>query len=85
MAQRLTISIENAVAAFVTYALSLMAAFSWNNAVQDYIEHSKWKKWVYAIGMTVLALIVLSLIMHYHEDETGARANTAPPQTTNRR
>ena len=84
MAQSLTLSIENAVAAFVTYALSLMAAFSWNTAVQDYIKRSQWKRWVYAISITIVALVVLTLIMHYHEDETGARANTAPPQTSAR-
>ena len=86
MASRLMISMENAVAAFVTYAMSLIAALSWNTAVQHYLgnHETTWGRWAYALSTTLAALLVLVLVMHYHEDSAGQRANTGAPTVNNR-
>lgn len=78
-AKKFSIAFENAVVAFVTYALALIAALSWNNAVQDEIQKHEgwWKRWVYAIGITVLALAIITTIMLYHDtDEDDGRTDT---------
>lgn len=65
-------ALEHASATFAVYALSLISAFSWNSAVQDFMKHHQkypWQRWVYAAGVTLLALVVITLILVFHDDE----------------
>lgn len=69
-------SLKVATVAFITYVLSLMAAMSWNGAVQDYItsHNSKWIRWVLALVITVVSLMIIALIVAYVDDENDVQS-----------
>lgn len=77
MAVKFTIALENAVAAFFTYTLSLVAALSWNTAIQDALgKHDNWKRFTYAACITVFALLLITVVMLYHNtDEDDGRVD----------
>lgn len=80
------VALEHAAVAFVTYTLSLIAALSWNVAVQDEIKrHDRpWKRWVYAIGITLLAITVITLIVVFHDsDDRCDKVNSKFSQNKN--
>jgi hypothetical protein len=81
MTAKFELALENAAVAFVTYALSLISALSWNNAVQDFIASHKggwWKRWAYAIGITILSLIIITVIIMFHDDDNRDSDDTRP-------
>lgn len=56
-------AIADASTAFSIYALSLVAAFSWNNAVQHAIgQGDNWKRWLYATCITIFAVFLITII-----------------------
>jgi amino acid permease len=73
------ISLEKASVAFSVYVFSLMAAFSWNNAVQSVIQthENKWARWVYALGITIFAIIIITLAFHFMDSgDNNSQKNT---------
>lgn len=78
MPNNFALSMENAAVAFATYALSLIAAFSWNQAVQDALKDDKpWKKWAFAAVITVCALIIITIIVMFHDDDDDPNTVTS--------
>jgi hypothetical protein len=81
MTANFELALENAAVAFVTYALSLISALSWNNAVQDFISAHKgawWKRWAYAIGITVMSLVIITIIIVFHDDDDRSTSAIKP-------
>lgn len=77
-------SLADSSVAFTVYVLSMIAALSWNNAVQNHIKtHEKWwARWLWAFGMTVFALVVITIIMVYrnNDDSGNGQARTTQQQ-----
>lgn len=75
-------SLQLATVSFITYVLSLMAALAWTGAVNDYImsHNNKWIRWVFALGISVFALVVIAVIVVFMDDDSDEKRKATAAQ-----
>lgn len=77
MPEKLSTALNESFSSYFIYAFSLVSALAWSNAVQKSIgdlSDVSWKRWAYAAGITVVALLVIFTIAYFRSKEDDEEA-----------